>query len=255
LTDFSVSFWASYTNQADDPAFISNKDWNSSSNPGWGIFTQGGGNYRINITGPNQGSDKYSQTDTPQTLKDGNWHHIAVSIQRAPFGSSAFVYGYQDGVLVSKHAMNTSGTIDTLGLPFGNSQGVVDSTNVNWAVNIGQDGTGVYTDNGGAHNINARIDDLGIWRRAITANEVTGIYKEGLAGRNLSQAFGLLNLTAVKVGTTIHLSWAGAANLKLQSSPVLGSGAVWTDVPGTLGASSAIVNITGTSAYFRVESQ
>jgi hypothetical protein len=254
-TDFSVSFWASYTNQADDPAFLSNKDWNSSSNPGWGIFTQGGGNYRINVTGPNQGSDKYSQTDTPQTLKDGNWHHIAVSIQRAPFGSSAFVYGYQDGVLVSKHAMNTAGTIDTLGLPFGNSQGVTDSTNVNWAVNIGQDGTGVYTDGGSAHNINARIDDLGIWRRGITANEVKGIYKEGLAGRNLSQAFGLLNLNAVKVGSTIHLSWAGAANLKIQTSPVLGAAAVWTDVPGTLGASSAIVNITGTSAYFRVESQ
>jgi len=34
------------------------------------------------------------------------------------------------------------------------------------ALNIGQDGTGSYT--GGAGGINAGLDDLGIWRRALT---------------------------------------------------------------------------------------
>ncbi len=50
--DFSVSFWAEYTNQSDDLPFISNKDWNGSSDVGWGIFTQGGGNFRVNVAGP-----------------------------------------------------------------------------------------------------------------------------------------------------------------------------------------------------------
>ena len=49
--NFSVSFWTSYTNQYDDPPFISNKNWNSSGNVGWGIFTQNGGNFRVNVTG------------------------------------------------------------------------------------------------------------------------------------------------------------------------------------------------------------
>lgn len=254
-TDYSISFWINQTNQSDDLPFISNKDWDSSSNPGWGIFSQSAGNYRINVTGPNQGNDKFSQTDTPEITKDGNWHHIAVSFQRAPFGSSAFVYGYLDGVLVTKHPMNTAGTIDTFGLPFSNHQGVSDSTNIAFAVNIGQDGTGVYTDNGSASDINARIDDLGIWRRAITANEVKGIYNQGLAGKDLSQAFGLLNLFAQVSGGNLLLSWNGAANLKLQSSSALGAGAVWTDVPGTLGASSASVAISPGAKFFRIVSQ
>ncbi|HEX4350527.1 MAG TPA: hypothetical protein VH251_09070, partial [Verrucomicrobiae bacterium] len=207
------------------------------------------------VTGPNEGSDKFSETDTPQTTKDGNWHHIAVSFVRAPFGSSAFVYGYLDGVLVSKHAMNTAGVIDTFGLPFSNSQGVTDSTNIAFGVNIGQDGTGVYTDGGSASDVGARMDDLGIWRRAITANEVKGIYNAGLAGKDLGQAFGLLNLGTSVSGSTLHLAWIGGANLKLQSSPTLGSSAVWTDMAGTLGASSANVTTTTGAKYFRIVSQ
>ena len=48
-------------------------------------------------------------TDTPAVLKNGNWHNVVVSFQRAPFGSSAFVYGYLDGALVTKHPIGHSG--------------------------------------------------------------------------------------------------------------------------------------------------
>src|SRR6202012_3325112 len=47
--DYSVSFWVKVFEQNDDESFIANKDWNSGSNPGWGIFSQGSGvkwNYR-----------------------------------------------------------------------------------------------------------------------------------------------------------------------------------------------------------------
>ena len=104
--DFSVSMWVNYTNQNDDLPFISNKDWSSSDDLGWGIFTQTGGNYRINVTGQNGSADKFSFTDTPSTLKNGNWHNLVVSFQRAPFGQTAYVYGYLDGILVTKHPMN-----------------------------------------------------------------------------------------------------------------------------------------------------
>src|SRR5665213_1267265 len=54
---FSISFWTSYTNQMDDPPFISNKNWNSSGNQGWGIFTQNSGDFRVNVTDQSGGRE------------------------------------------------------------------------------------------------------------------------------------------------------------------------------------------------------
>jgi len=251
--DFSVSLWANYTNQGDDIPFISNKDWDSSSNPGWGIFTQGGGNYRINVTGPNLGADKYSETDTPSTLKDGNWHHIAVSLQRAPFGQSAFVYAYLDGHLVSKHPMDVVGSIDTATLPLTDHQTAAPVPTLiqsSFQVNIGQDGTGVYTDNHNGHLIGL-FDDLGIWGRALTANEVAGIYKAGNQGKDLSQAASENILVVTLVGNNLVITWPASPTLKLQQSPRLNPG-VWSDVPGTLGAGSATVPASGSAMFFRL---
>jgi hypothetical protein len=253
--DFSVSFWANYTNQSDDLPFICNKDWNSSSDVGWGVMTQGGGNFRVNVAGPNGGADKYSQTDTPSDLKDGNWHNIVVSFQRAPAGSSAFVYEYLDGVLVSKHPMDVAGSIDTYTLPFTNEQSVPSDNQTNWAVNIGQDGTGVYHDQGSAYDINAKIDDLGVWRRALTAEEAAGIYSAGELGQDLTQAViapSLPTLNAIVSGGNLLITWPGGAGLELETTPSL-SPEAWTTVAGTLGASSASIPLnSATTAFFRL---
>jgi hypothetical protein len=247
--DFSVSFWCQYTNQGDDLPFISNKDWNSSSDVGWGIFTQSGGNYRINVTGPNLGQDKFSETDTPTILKDGHWHNIVVSLQRAPFGESAFVYGYVDGHLATKHPMGVVGSIDTLSLPFQNEQGV-SPVQSGWAVNIGQDGTGTYADGGSAHDINALIDDLGFWRRALTANEASGIYQAGLIGRDLTMA-ATATLTVVKSGSNVVLMWLGSADVAVEKATSL-TAKDWTIVPGTQGASSVTLPASAGDGYFRL---
>jgi hypothetical protein len=50
--DFSISFWTSYTNQEGDIPFISNKNWSSSGNTGWGIFTEHT-DFRVNVTDAN----------------------------------------------------------------------------------------------------------------------------------------------------------------------------------------------------------
>ncbi|PYJ85296.1 MAG: hypothetical protein DME22_09655, partial [Verrucomicrobia bacterium] len=163
-TSFSVSFWANYTNQVDDPPFISNKDWNSSNNRGWGIFTQGGGNYRINVTGA--GGTKMSDSSTP-VIRDGTWHHIAVTFSR-----SGSVNSYVDGKLATTDPLQTTGTIDT--------------DDLSLAVNIGQDGTGAYTDGGGAEMVGVKMDDLGIWNRLLSPSEVSAIYSFGNNGTNLA---------------------------------------------------------------------
>ncbi|MGO8696575.1 MAG: immunoglobulin domain-containing protein [Limisphaerales bacterium] len=254
-TNFSVSLWCKYTDQSDDLPFISNKDWNSSSDPGWGVFTQTGGNYRINVTGPNGGTDKYSETDTPAVLKNGNWHNVVVSFQRAPFGSSAFVYGYLDGALVTKHPMGTVGTIDTFALPFTDSQrDPFPSTPAQsaFAVNIGQDGTGNYADNGSAYNINAAIDDLGVWRRALTANEALAIYRGGQAGLDLSQAFDDVLFVSLS-GNNLKFTWMAVPGVQLEQASTLIK-PVWTAVTGSLGASSATVPLGSGAggAFFRL---
>lgn len=162
--DFTIAFWCNYTNQVDDPPFISNKNWNSSNNQGWGIFTQGGGNFRVNVTDDTGGNGKQNTTATP-VIRDGKWHHVVVAFARQTIASV-----YVDGALVT-----TS--------PMSQVQGPIDAS---MAVNIGQDGTGGYTDGGSAEMINVLMDDLGIWRRALSAGEVLAIYNAGLGGTNLA---------------------------------------------------------------------
>ncbi len=165
--DFTISFWTSYTNQVDDPPLISNKNWGSSGNIGWGIFAQGNGNFRVNVTddaGHNEGT-----TATP-VIRDGQWHNVAVAFKR---GVSADVY--VDGALVTSDPFMAAIT------------GSIDTYDAALAINIGQDGTGSYTDGGSAQMVNVLIDDVGIWNRALAGGEMAAIYNAGLAGKPLDQ--------------------------------------------------------------------
>ncbi len=255
ITPFSVSMWVNYTNQSDDLPFISNKDWDSSGNQGWGIFCQSDGAFRVQVTGPS-GGDRFS-VHPSTVLRGGAWHNLVVSLVRAPNSAAGYVYSYVDGVLVDRSTMVAQGSIDTFANTFTyashlpNSSTPTPTVQTTWAVNLGQDGTGVYYDNGGVTDIAAHIDDLGIWRRALTANEAKGIYLAGLTSRDLSQAVAVERLSIALSGNNLIITWLGNSALKLQQSPSL-SPAAWTDVPGTLGANSATVLITGSAAFFKL---
>ena len=248
---FSVSMWVNYTNQNDDLPFISNKDWNSSGNRGWGMFSQSGGNFRLNLTGPNGGADKFS-TSPATILRDGTWHNLIMSVVRD--SAAGTITAYVDGAAVYQGTLVTQGSIDTAGLPFQNEQSRT-SGQTTCAVNIGQDGTGVYFDQGSAYNINAKIDDLGIWRRALTSGEASAIYTAGQAGKDLSQAkvapvTTKPTVTINAVGSSLKITWQGTAIGRLQTTTSLNP-ANWTDVPGTTGASSATVSASSNTAFFR----
>jgi hypothetical protein len=167
---FSIAFWTSFTNQSGDIPFISNKNWNSSDNQGWGIFTEPDG-MRINVT--DGSGDKQSTEDAPD-VEDSGWHHVCVTFDR---GAAELVTIYKDGTnwptASSDSLANVTGDIDTISIPL--------------AVNIGQDGTGSYNDGGGGEVTNLLMDDMAAWGRVLSASEVKAIYQGGLLGSNVLQ--------------------------------------------------------------------
>ncbi len=233
-TDFSVSFWVKLLEQADDQAFVSNKDWGSSNNRGWGIFSQGGGVIRNQISGPNAGADKYS--DKPSLgLSDAAWHLLTVTVARA-----GTVTTYLDGQFNSKATQSVKGSIDTDDLGF--------------TVNIGQDGTGKYTD-GGSAEIDMVVDDLGIWRRVLTSDEVTAIYLRGQAGSALDivptvTPTGISITPATLVNGKVTFSWTGGTGpFKVQTRSTVNG--TWTDL-ATGVTSPYSVTPSAATGFFRV---
>jgi hypothetical protein len=191
--DFSVSFWfntyATNIVGGGDPAIIANRNWNSSSSRGWGVFLQGGlTTVRFHLTVTEPSTSKLSvrpATPANENLYDGAWHHLAFTCQR---GGVTKVY--VDGVLENTSTYTaSSATFDTY-------TNLVGLLLVPETVNVGQDGTGTYTQGSGNSNppaqvdgtagvTNAAIDDLGIWRRVLTDLEVASIYNFAQLGTNL----------------------------------------------------------------------
>lgn len=159
-TDFTVSAWIKVNSKTGDPSIISNKDWRAGGNTGWVIFVGTGGNLGWNYTESSAGRIDSGGS----AINDGVWHHIAVSFDR-----DGNALTFVDGVL-------------TTVTPIGPASETLDSS---LPTNIGQDGTGTYTDNSSV-SIDALIDDLAIWRRAVSAFEIRRIYEFGTNGVKVS---------------------------------------------------------------------
>ncbi len=182
--DFTIAFWGKLVTWTGDPSFIGNKDWNSGSNPGYVLASDGDGRIQWNIAGTAAGikGDRKDYDGPAGTFSDLGWHHVAVSFTRAGTADT-----YVDGTLRDSRAISTPP--NNLSTPAGK------------ATNIGQDGTGSYTDGGGVE-AEAAIDDLGIWRRALNANEIGALYKKGQAGLDITT-------DPITVGLVSHLTFDG----------------------------------------------
>jgi hypothetical protein len=186
-SDISFSWWGLYnaTDQHDDIPWLSNKDWWSGGNRGWVLAAEDGrrglrwnfrarGEDRKDISGPYAGGIQSGPNgDDGIPWDDGKWHHYVVTFTRGDDGVATV---YQDGVL----AVTRDDTQNPK--PLGSALYLGYSV---LPTNILQDGTGQYTDeNGGASFDLALIDDLGIWRRALTDAEVSSIYTLGTQGKS-----------------------------------------------------------------------
>lgn len=193
-TDFSIAFWAKVVAWSGDPSFIGNKDWNSGGNQGYVIASDGDGRLQWNLAGAPGGRKDY---DGPaDTFAGEAWRHVVVTFKRNGPAST-----YVDGTLRDARPLTAD-------------QNNVD-TPATFATNLGQDGTGNY----GSRFSDVTFDDLGIWRRVLTPQEVAAIFAAGQAGQDLSTVVvsgpadaGTLGIA--RSGANVVLTWDSGATLQ-----------------------------------------
>jgi len=221
---FTVAMWLNYTGSPGDLPIIGNAV-NSTYQHGW-VLADGNcdghpGEIESSLDGAN-----FFDNDTAAVggglLNDGNWHHLAMTIDQ----SSNVVRIYIDGLLA-------------LGFP-----GTVGSLNTGYQTVIGSDPTGGYS---GCAPGGYSIDDMGIWRRALSSAEVAGIYAAGNNG-NSFDTFGPVQLTTHLTSTgQLQISWQQGT---LESAPALTG--PWTPVSGAT-APVYVVTPSGSQKFYRVQ--
>ena len=199
-TDFTVAMWVQLNDFSGDPSFFGNKNWNSGSNLGYVLATDGDRRVQWNYKEETTGRRDF---DGPGgALPAGVWTHIAMTVKRAG-KISTYVNGELVNQTDARPAVDTvPSTVDTDSIP-------------ELAVNIGNDGTGQYTDGGSRVNhVNTGIDDFGLWRREVSASEIARIYSFGRGGTNIA---GIPEPTGIAI--TAQTPTAGAVNV-LPSTPI-----------------------------------
>jgi hypothetical protein len=210
-TDFSVAFWARFTGTPGDLPFFANSD-TSLSSEGYTIapgYQSGGLGWSLN--------DYRYESGT--TINDNAWHHVVVSVART--GEAAT---YIDGTKVDARF----GTSTDLNSPF--------------PTVIGQTGTFAYEEAG-----SFQLDDLGVWRRALSPIEAYSIWYVGQTyGRSFDQ-FGPVLLVIRPNGGNLEIVWQSGT---LQHADAITG--PWTNVPGA-SAPNHLATPSANRKYYRVQ--
>jgi hypothetical protein len=233
-TDFSISMWVKANAFNGDPSLIGNKDWDSGGNSGYVIFTESNRRVDWNLAGAPGG--RKDGDAVPQALVNNEWVHVVLTFDR-------------DG-----HAVTYTNGVRALSSSIAADQNNLD-TPEGFATNIGQDGAGDY----GSVFTDLGVDDLGIWRRVLTVNEVAAIYAAGAQGRDLSTATvggggGTPQITSVtRTANTLQIAVTGTGTLSLEKKTTLTD--AWAPVTALFANGIFTVPIDGSTGFFRVKSQ
>lgn len=219
--DFSVSYWVQFPAGAEpgDLPFLTDTT-NSTGGVGVAIvpaFDTGGwawSLYDVNTNGTGiQGPSG--------TINDGNWHNVVETFTRTDSCVT-----YLDGEAVNTTSIAGIGNVNTAGP---------------W--NIGQDPTGTYQQSG-----IFSLDDMGVWRRALSDYEARSIYEVGKNyGKSFDTTTGLVSVGLYSVGGGKYNIAFGGGTLE-EASTLTGP---WTPVTG---AAPPLYQFTPTSTntFFKV---
>ena len=214
---FSVSLWER-TATSGDGALMGNKDWTSGANTGWVISSLDSKN--INYAGL-WGLRRDVELNPP--FSDDNWHLVTLTFDRA----ANCVTTYMDGLAVNVSDISPSGSA---------------SLNGGFNTLVGSSGNGTYSGT-------ADIDDLGVWTRVVTAQEVAGIFGAGLNGQPLTAAVPRVPPVITAQPVNVNVSVGSAATFTMTAS---GSGPLsyqwrWNGV-NLSGATSDTLELPSVSA-------
>ena len=220
-TDFSVAFWVKYSTSTGDPVFIGDANWNGGSQ-GWLISpTFGTDGLALWIS---DGTDFLNYNGPGGSLGGNNWHHVVGTFQR-----TGNVTLYLDGQVVYQASLAAIGDLNTQDLGY--------------VLNIGQDGTGTYT----PAIPDGVIDDVGLWRRALSQYEAQSIYWVGHQQGRTFDEVGPVTIQVQSVDGFIDVIWQ-AGTLK-QAVDV---GGPYTPVSAAA-APFHRLSPGGTAMFFKVE--
>ena len=218
-TSFSISFWVNYTSRFNDTPIIGTAI-NSTYQLGW-VFTDTAGKLEWSLVSTaNSGTYLRDPVPNSPVIGDGNWHHILGVVDRQK--QTAFVY--VDGILSGSWSIAGLGTLNN-----GNT------------ITIGQDPTGNY----GSATFD--LDDLGIWRRALTSYEAASVYGAAQKSGESFDVYGPVKLGVKLSGTNVEVNWQ--AGTLLQSTNASGP---YVAVPGAA-APFYRTPAAGSAVYFRVK--
>jgi hypothetical protein len=220
---FSIAAWLKYTTAFYNRPIIGNAQ-NSTWNPGY-VLTENAGQLAWTLTTVSGGGQVIADpVGGPANLNDGAWHQITLVVDR----STGVARSFADGTLIDTRPITAVGDLAS-----GNP------------LVIGQDPTGVY-----GHDGTMALDDIGIWRRALTTMEAESIY---IVGQNNGRSFDSFvqgSLTLQQSGANLQLIWE--AGTLLWTEDLKGT---WTEVPDA-GPSFYQLNPNSyANKYFRVKIQ
>jgi len=165
---FTVGFWYRVTNVcardlSSAVPMLSNKLWTSGQNAGITIGLFSGCEVRFNL---GSGSDRADATNSH--LADGQWVYIALAVDSVNRTASAYLFDPVYGAQITNLSISANVASKVAGLGNGFS--------------LNEDGSGkFYTTKNqpGSPRIQADYNDIGLWNRLLTADEVRSIYASG----------------------------------------------------------------------------
>lgn len=248
--DFSVAFWVRINPLipvSGDPVIIGNKNWNSGENNGFAIGPvdpddAGSHRWYVNAADGTKRLDWNADTNGALTLKDGNWHLVAATFDRA--GSMKV---YFDAAW--KQLDTSPGSFDLTTIPGSLTSGL--------PLTLMQDGTGTY-----GSDFSALLDNVRIWNRVITHAEVADIFnndKGSGQGGEVEIILGNEETEAppfdvypnpVRTGDRIHV------NYQLNTSAISSSKEVKLTLVNSMGrlVNTTLANVTGSQGVISIDS-
>ena len=174
---FSLGFWYKSDGSQDDPAIISNKDWQSGKNQGW-ILANKGSSIKLNI------GDGTDRIDLDASYTPNSWVYVVMAVDRQLQQATLYVFDPVLGKQVKSAAINQ---IDEVSSPFS-------------VVALNEDATTRYQQNN--WHMTMQFNDLAIWHDTLSPSELQAIYQ---STQSLSALLGKTTFERLPVAKLKHL--------------------------------------------------